>query len=110
MLVVTGVNRCPYCARYHGWRARAAGVSDPEIADLLAGGLDAAPERERGALCFALHGAERDALPEPRAREDLRREYGQDAEAIEAALHLIRIGNLLGNLFRRGAALLREAR
>ncbi len=58
------------------------------------------PQDELLALTYAQHWAESDARPDPEARQKLEENYGaQKAEAIHIVLHMIRMGNLLGNLW-----------
>jgi AhpD family alkylhydroperoxidase len=98
MLAVTAVNGCRYCAWFHSRVALRAGVDGAEVAAILAGMTGKAPESEIPALLYAVHWAERDAVPDPDSRDELRAIYGGErAEAIEFALRLIRVGNLLGN-------------
>jgi AhpD family alkylhydroperoxidase len=98
MLAVTAVNRCRYCARLHGSLAERAGVAADEITALLAGEVETAPPGERLALEYASEGAAADGRPGPAARAELSHCYGErGAEAIDATLLAIRIGNLLGN-------------
>lgn len=100
MLAVTAVNRCRYCSFAHTRMALAAGVSNAEIAQILDLAFSDCPPDEAPALAYAQHWAETDAAPDPAARERLLCEYGViRAEAIEAVLRMIRVGNLLGNTF-----------
>lgn len=100
MLAVTAVNRCRYCSFAHTRMALAAGVSNAEIAQILDQTFSGCPPDEAPALAYAQHWAETDAAPDPAARERLLCEYGViRAEAIEAVLRMIRVGNLLGNTF-----------
>jgi AhpD family alkylhydroperoxidase len=98
MLVVTGVNRCRYCAAFHGQLALRAGISAEASRALLAGVVDDCPDEELPALRYARHWAENDGREDPSLRAELQRTYGRGGAAtIEAALHAIRIGNLVGN-------------
>ena len=98
MLAVTEVNGCRYCAYAHARVALAAGVSSDEIATLAGGGFDGAPPEQVPALLYAQHWAEADAKPDAATRQSLLDTYGlEKAEAIEQALRMIRVGNLLGN-------------
>ncbi|MCA9929606.1 MAG: carboxymuconolactone decarboxylase family protein [Anaerolineales bacterium] len=98
MMAVTAVNECRYCAYYHARESERAGLSDDEIRELLAGELVHAPEEELPALLFAQHYAESNGRPDPINRQSLTTTYGPErAVAIETILHLIRMGNLLGN-------------
>ena len=99
MMVVTEVNGCRYCSYYHARQSRAAGISEAELRELLAGTIPHdAPADELPALLYARDWAEHDARPSAEADRHLDDVYGRDrADAIRIALHMIRIGNLLGN-------------
>ena len=99
MLAVTAVNECRYCSYYHARQALQAGVPEAEMRTLLAGDLPAdIPEDECAGLLYAQHWAETDGNPDSQARLRVVQTYGEPrAQAIEAVLHMIRIGNLLGN-------------
>jgi AhpD family alkylhydroperoxidase len=98
MLVVTGVNRCRYCAAFHGRLALREGITREEARGLLAGLVDHCPDEEVPALLYARSWAEHRGRPGEAARQELRRIYGDSlATAIETVLHAIRVGNLLGN-------------
>lgn len=100
MIVVSGVNRCRHCAYGHEFLASLAGVSQGEIAGLLALDLDNSPADEIPALLFAMHWAETDGQPDTAARSALETRYGVAvARQIEAAALLIQIGNRIGNSF-----------
>ncbi len=107
MLTVTAVNGCRYCAWFHSRLALRSGIGPDEIALLLGGSTSGIPADETAALGYAVHWAERDAVPEPGIRREFETLYGPArAEAIELALRMIRLGNLLGNTwdaFRRRA-------
>ena len=98
MLAVTAVNGCRYCSYFHARQALKSGVSHEEISRLLSGDVTNCPEDEAAAVLFAQHWAESNTHPDPETVEQLRETYGADrAEAIEAYLHMIYLGNLLGN-------------
>lgn len=99
MLAVTEVNGCRYCSYYHAREALKSGLSEAELAALLAGQIPAdAPAGEHLALAYAQHWAETDAHPAPEAVQKLVATYGEEqTAAIEIVLRMIRIGNLLGN-------------
>lgn len=98
MLAVTAVNRCRYCSFAHTYAALAAGVPKHEIMQLLGGTPGAGPADAAVALAYAQHWAETSGRPEPAARARLRETYGSAAaDAVDAVLHMIRVGNLLGN-------------
>lgn len=98
MMAVTAVNECRYCATYHARESERVGLTNDEIRTLLAGDLALAPEDELPALLYAQHYAEENGRPDPISRQSLQTTYGPArAEAIETVLHLIRMGNLLGN-------------
>lgn len=97
MLAVTAVNQCRYCSFAHTYAALAMGLSHEEIQQLLEQRYAAASE-EAVALAYAQHWAEHDARPEPAAWARLVEVYGEPrAAAIDAILHTIRAGNLMGN-------------
>lgn len=98
MMAVTVVNGCRYCSYYHARQALLSGVSEEEITTLLSGIVDPVHDEEAAALFYAQHWAETDANPDVEARQRLVETYGRDtAGAIELALRIIRMGNLLGN-------------
>ena len=99
MVVVTEVNGCRYCRYFHASEAIKAGVSKEELKELLRGMLtEDAPAKEYQALAYAQHWAENDAQPDLALTEKLRETYGEEtAAAIHLILHMIRVGNLLGN-------------
>ena len=99
MLTVTEVNGCRYCSYFHAKEALKAGLSEEETREYLLGDLNSAPAEELPALLYAQHWAASDAKPDQMARQNLFQTYGSEkAEAIETVLHMIRMGNLLGNL------------
>jgi AhpD family alkylhydroperoxidase len=99
MMVVTQVNGCRYCSTFHSRQALASGVPEAELRELLAGAIpEGSPPDELPALLYAQHWAQTDARPDPEADRHLTDVYGEEkAEAIRIVLHMIRIGNLLGN-------------
>lgn len=98
MLAVTEVNGCRYCAYAHARVALAAGLTRSEVEALAAGSFAGAPAEQLPALFYAQHWAEADAKPEADARQALVDTYGPEkTDAIEQALRMIRVGNLLGN-------------
>jgi AhpD family alkylhydroperoxidase len=98
MLVVTAVNRCRYCASFHTHVAQLSGLSAAEVALLLDGSTQDAPESEIPALVYARHWAEAAGQPTPELQAQLVAIYGPaQAQAIERVLTMIWIGNLCGN-------------
>lgn len=98
MMAVTAVNGCRYCSYFHAREALLAGISEAEVESLLSGVVGHCPEEEAAAIFYAQHWAESDAHPDPQARRKLAQVYGDDtAAAIELALRMIRMGNLMGN-------------
>jgi len=98
MMAVTAVNGCRYCSYFHAREALLAGISEAEVEALLSGVVDHCPEAEIPAVLYAQHWAESDARPDASARQKLVEVYGSKiASAIELALRMIRMGNLLGN-------------
>jgi AhpD family alkylhydroperoxidase len=100
MLAVTQVNGCRYCSYAHSKAAVAAGVPADQVRELLEGNLNTAPDSELPALFYAQHFAESEGEPELEMTRRLEEVYGVDkARGIEAAIHMITMGNLLGNTF-----------
>ncbi len=98
MLVVTSVNQCRYCAAFPARAAQLSGIRPGEVALLLGGELQHAPEYELPALLYARVWAEADGAPDRNLVAQLIVIYGSDlAAGIELMLRAIRIGNLLGN-------------
>jgi AhpD family alkylhydroperoxidase len=100
MLAVTAVNGCRYCSYYHAQQALVVGISPEEADAMTAGVMDNCPPEQLPAVLYAQHWAESDARPDPTARQRIVQVYGAETiEAIELALHTIRIGNMAGNTF-----------
>jgi AhpD family alkylhydroperoxidase len=99
MLVVTEVNGCRYCRTFHASEALKVGITDSELAQLLAGQIPTdAPAKEIPAMVYARYWAESGAQPDPEDDQELMSVYGEDkATAIHIVLRMIRMGNLLGN-------------
>jgi AhpD family alkylhydroperoxidase len=99
MLAVTEVNQCPYCRRFHVGQAKKAGISPAEITQYLTGTIpEDVPENQKLAICYAQHWAETDAQPDAEIQDQIIQTYGKQAfEEITMVLHMIRMGNLLGN-------------
>lgn len=98
MLAVTEVNQCRYCANHHAKQALVEGLSEAELQSLTEGEFDNSPAKERAALLYAQHWAEADGSPDKGARVRIVELYGAEtAHAIDLALRVIRIGNLVGN-------------
>lgn len=98
MLAVTAVNGCRYCSYYHSRLALEGGLSQDEIAALLAGVCDSCPAEELPAILYAQHWADTGGQPDPEARAKVLATYGPEtAAAIEIALRMIRAGNYTGN-------------
>jgi AhpD family alkylhydroperoxidase len=98
MLAVTAVHGCRYCSYFHTKQALKSGITSQEISRLLSGDVDNCPEEEAVAVIYAQHWAESDARPNPEAYRKLLQTYGaKKTEAINLALRMIRLGNLLGN-------------
>lgn len=98
MLAVTEVNQCRYCACYHAKQALVEGLSEAELQSLTEGEFGSSPAEERPALLYAQHWAEADGSPDEGARARIIQLYGIDtANAIDLALRVIHIGNLMGN-------------
>ncbi len=100
MMVVTAVNRCRHCAHGHAYLASLAGIPKAEIEALLALDLGHAPAEEIPALLHAIRWAENDGAPLQEPETALHANYGAAAAGqIEMAIHLIHVGNRLGNSF-----------
>lgn len=99
MLVVTEVNGCRYCRAFHSQAALRAGLDSEAVSVLLQGLIpENAPQEELPALLFARYWAERNGQAEPEALEALHERYGPETtQDILTVLHMIRMGNLLGN-------------
>ena len=99
MLTVTEVNGCRNCSYFHAKEALKAGLSEAETRRYLQGNLEDAPADELPAVLYAQHWAVRGGQPDKKLQQNLYNTYGSDkAKAIETLLHMIRMGNLLGNL------------
>jgi hypothetical protein len=56
------------------------------------------PPEQLPALLYAQHWAETNANPDPETRQCVLEQYGEETlQAIELALRMIRMGNLMGN-------------
>jgi len=100
MLAVTQVNGCRYCSYGHSKAALAAGLSQNEISELLAGEFASAPEDQLTALAFAEHYAESGGSPDTAAEEKMVSTYGEEGKRhITAYIRMIMMGNLMGNTF-----------
>ena len=98
MLAVTAVEGCRYCSYFHAKQALKSGVTPEEISRLLSGDVNNCPEEEAVAVIYAQHWAESNACFDQEAVDRLRETYGPEkVEAIHLMLHMIRLGNLLGN-------------
>ena len=98
MLVVTSVNQCRYCAVFHSRAAQLSGIMPSEIARLLGGEFQHAPEFELPALAYARRWADAAGAPDRSAYAQLVVRYGTElAAGVELMLRAIQIGNLLGN-------------
>ncbi len=98
MLAVTNVNGCRYCDYFHARQALAAGIDESELQQLYAGEFEHLPEGQAVAIVFAQHFAEQQGKPDPLAWQRLQSFYGPDtARDITAYIHMITMGNLLGN-------------
>lgn len=99
MLAVTEVNQCRYCQRFHIGQARQAGISTEEITHYLKGNIpEDIPEAQKLAVCYAQHWAESETDPDQEYLEQVQQVYGEEGlQAINIALRMIWMGNLLGN-------------
>ena len=100
MMAVTEVNGCRYCSYYHSKQALKAGISSEELDSLLAGEIKNCPDKEKIALIYAQHWAEKKGKPDQEWEQKLKSEYGAEkAEIINLAVRMINFGNLSGNTF-----------
>jgi len=98
MLAVTAVDGCRYCSYLHARQALKSGITPEEISRLLSGDIGNCPEDEAVAVIYAQHWAESNGHTEPEADQKLQATYGFEmTEAIRLMLHMIKLGNLLGN-------------
>ena len=69
-----------------------------EISKLLIGEFDYCPEEEALAVIYAQHWAESDGYPNPETVQRIEDIYGiEKTKAINLVLHMIRLGNMMGN-------------
>jgi AhpD family alkylhydroperoxidase len=100
MLAVTAVNGCRYCSYFHAKQALSSGISAEEIAAMNMSDVEACPSEQKPAILYAQHWAETNARPDPEVRQNVLAIYGAEKlEAMEMALRMIRMGNLMGNSF-----------
>ena len=100
MLAVTQVNGCRYCSYAHTRMALQAGVSEPELRDLLMGEFSHIPEHELVAVLFAQHYAEQADHYDATAWQRLQDTYGVEvASDILTHIRVITFANLYGNTF-----------
>ncbi len=98
MLAVTSVNDCRYCSYYHIQLALQEGISSEEASKLLQGSFESCPSEEAPALLYAQHWAESDGNPSSEAVQRIIDNYGeQTLHDIDILLHMIRMGNYMGN-------------
>ncbi len=98
MLAVTSVNDCRYCSYYHTQLALQEGISGDEASKLLQGSFENCPPEEAPALLYAQHWAESDGNPNSEAVGRIIDNYGeQTLHDIDILLHMIRMGNYMGN-------------
>lgn len=100
MLAVTEVNGCRYCSYFHARQALKAGIDSEELEDIAAMSFEGSPEAQRPALLYAQHWAESNAQPDPAAWDCMQDSCSQKVlEHILLSLRVIRMGNLMGNLY-----------
>lgn len=98
MLAVTHVNGCRYCDYFHARQALAVGIDEAELQRMYAGEFGHLPPEQTVAIAFAQHFAEQEGRPVPDARRQMQAYYGPDiARDIIVYIHMITMGNLLGN-------------
>jgi AhpD family alkylhydroperoxidase len=100
MMAVTQVNGCRYCSYAHTRMALQAGVSEPELRDLLMGEFNHLPEHELTGVLFAQHYAAQAERYDTAAWQKLIETYGAEvASDILAHIRVITFANLYGNTF-----------
>ena len=101
MLAVTGQNRCVYCTIAHTGFGRVSGMSEEEIADILAGEYDDQPDDIRLALAYVRDLAVRDfnSRNEELFEDLLERFTRRQLAAIASSAHVINFANRFGNTF-----------
>jgi len=100
MMAVTTVNGCRYCSFFHAREALRAGISQEELEAVASMEFSDSPSEQQPALFYAQHWAETNANPDNDIRQRMLALYGQETlKAIEMALRMIRMGNLMGNTF-----------
>ena len=109
-LAVSEVNGCRFCSYEHAARLLESGASDRELAQMLAGALDAVPPEQVVALMSAQHYAERGGRPEPAALARLATYYGPaTGRDILNYIRLVHWGSVGGNILAAFDARLRGA-
>jgi AhpD family alkylhydroperoxidase len=79
MLVVTQINDCRYCSKFHAAQAFNVGVTEKDISMLQVGVIPVGtPQSEMAALQFARHWAERNANPDPAEQTRLEETYSPE--------------------------------
>jgi len=101
LLAASGVNDCRYCIWFHTRLARATGLSDGEIGQILASQINqVVPEEELVGVLYAQHYAQTGGNPGPESVRELEAFYGkQTARDIRVFTQAIHFANLLGNTF-----------
>lgn len=97
MLAVTEVNGCDICSYAHTKMALESGMTNEEIEQMLAGGIDDVPAEELPAVMFAQHYADARGRPSKEAWDRIVDVYGIDiAKGILGAIRIIMLGNTYG--------------
>ena len=101
MLAVTGQNRCVYCTIAHTGFGRVSGMSEKEIADILAGEYDDQQDDARLVLVYVRDLAVRDfqSRNEDLFGELLEKFTPRQRSAIISSAHVINFANRFGNTF-----------
>lgn len=102
MLIITGVNGCPYCAWVHGGWALKSNVALSAVQQLLQQDLKSeTDEWELIGLAYALHYAEINRNPDSQMTREFEEYYGREtAEEIMLHFQIIFFGNLCGNTYK----------
>jgi AhpD family alkylhydroperoxidase len=103
MLAVAAENRCPYCQLAHGAIGQSAGLTEAEVASILAGRDDPSvgDPAERTALAFARDLARRDFAGRDEHLWGAMAEHYTDEQraAIESSARVMNFANRFGNTF-----------
>jgi AhpD family alkylhydroperoxidase len=98
LLAVTAINECKYCSYGHSLMALKAGCTQEEILKIMKGDFEQLDSHQRIALNFAQHYTATKRNPGKKALNALFSWYSyEESYEILLLIHLIEMGNLLGN-------------